>query len=83
MVFRALVGAAGRAAIDAMPEFGNVMRQLAPVYLTHVAPVMAYFLAEQHKITEQSLTHIKDEGTRALVAAILLSGVRAGLSMGD
>jgi hypothetical protein len=40
--------------------------------------VESQFLADRHKALEQRLLHVEDRNTRAIVAAMLLSGSSLG-----
>jgi len=77
-LFSSMFGAMGRAMIGAVPTVGEVLREYAPAYLTHVSPIQSQFLADQHKMLEQQLVHIEDRNTRAIVAAMLLAGSSIG-----
>ena len=73
-MFRGIMGVAGQQVIDAMPTYADFLRKFAPVYLQQVAPIMSQFLADSHRMVEANLGHIEDRNTRAVVAAMLLSG---------
>ena len=77
-LFSSMFGAMGRAMIGAVPTVGEVLREYAPAYLTHVSPIQSQFLADQHKMMEERLVHIEDRNTRAIVASMLLAGSSVG-----
>ena len=77
-MFRGMFYASGRAMVDAIPTLGQILREFAPSYLANVTPVMSQFLADQHRAMEQALGHVEDRNTRAIVAAMLLSGATVG-----
>ncbi len=64
--------------VDVISTVGQVLRSYAPAYLSRVGPVMSQFMADQHRMLEQYLSHIEDRNTRAVVAAMLLLATRAG-----
>lgn len=64
--------------VGAVPTVGEVLKEYAPAYLTHVSPVQSQFLADQHKMLDQLLVHIEDRNTRAMVAAMLLAESSVG-----
>jgi hypothetical protein len=77
-MFSGMLGASGRTMVNAVPTMGQILAEFAPAYLAHVSPVESQFLADRHKALEQRLLHVEDRNTRAVVAAMLLSGSSLG-----
>ncbi len=77
-MFRGMLGASGRTMVNEVPTMGQIMAEFAPAYLTHITPVESQLLADRHKALEERLVHVEDRNTRAIVAAMLLSGSSLG-----
>jgi len=68
----------GRQLVNAVPTIGQILREFAPAYLSHISPIESQLLADRHRMMEAQLGHVEDRNTRAIVAPMLLSGSIVG-----